>query len=460
MAKADKENVHKLLHAFLTGHAQAETEFTFEDIKTVVTTWNERDTWDTYVSKKFKAFIDRSGDRYRVKKAFLKIRLAEFAELFTQKSDPVPTWSRATYEHIVSYEFLMPLTREDKLRAALDEVFYRDTIDERTSMFDDAERGELEQVIPRIGDEDDDAYRTRVATQLADIIGGYSITHVAGRFRASDVVTRREAAQKLVERTAYLIDETTAVVRFIMPCPNSKRAHGERFIHRGPTETAHLAADIDLIRTLFFLYFAEAIAETIKGEQLIWLVERSPEGERIYAWEKAADVRRARSRRSSMAPAKAAPGSIRTAPPATTSASRAKAPARPATAPTKASASRAAAQHASTHVSPGRAAHVPSKKRTSGTVGGAEPKGSTRRWLRTHGYGDVADVIQEIESEWKAAGKTTRRNWWDVLAGDNQGRPCKVAGRVFPILVSAQKRQKRPVTSNAIQHSRSEPIPS
>lgn len=73
----------------------------------------------------------------------------------------------------------------------------------------------------------------------------------------------------------------------------------------------------------------------------------------------------------------------------------------------------------------------------------AAPKGSARRWLRTHGYAEVANLIDEIESEWKAAGKTTRRNWWDVLAGDKKGRPCKVAGRVFPILVSAQKREKR-----------------
>jgi hypothetical protein len=42
----------------------------------------------------------------------------------------------------------MPFTREDKLRAALDEVFYRDTIDERTLVFNEAELAELEQVLP------------------------------------------------------------------------------------------------------------------------------------------------------------------------------------------------------------------------------------------------------------------------------------------------------------------------
>jgi hypothetical protein len=139
-------------------------------------------------------------------------------------------------------------------------------------MFDQAEREELEKVVPRLSDKDDDAYRTRLANQLADIVGGYSITHVAGRFRATDLVIRGEAAQKPVERTPYLIDETTAVVRFITPCPQHKRAHGERFTHRAHGDNAPLNGDIDLIWTLFFLYFAEAIAETIKRyDQKLWI---------------------------------------------------------------------------------------------------------------------------------------------------------------------------------------------
>ena len=284
---ADAKPVHKVLRDFLAGHADRGTDFSFDDIKKVVTTWTEAVTWDTYVSKKLKPYVTRTGERYGVKKTFAKVTLVEFQKLFTQKSDAVPRWARATFDHIVSYEFLMPLTREDKLRAALDEVFYRDTIDERTQVFDATELAELEDVMPRDAGEDDEIYRKRVADRLADLIGGYSISHVAGRFRVGGVVSRRDAAAKLVEKAQYLVDETTAVVRFIMPCPSSRREHGDRFDHRAKADDRGLDADVHLIRTLFFLYFAEAIAATILGEELIWLVESSPDGERIYAWEKA-----------------------------------------------------------------------------------------------------------------------------------------------------------------------------
>jgi hypothetical protein len=131
---------------------------------------------------------------------------------------------------------------------------------------------------------DDDGYRKRVADQLAQLIAGYSISQ-AGRFRVGDVMSRRDAAQKLVERTQYLIDETTAVVKFIMPCPNARNPHGARFDHlvKASRRKHRSRRGCSLDSDALFLYLAEAIAATIVGEQLIWLVERSPDGERIYA---------------------------------------------------------------------------------------------------------------------------------------------------------------------------------
>ncbi len=74
-----------------------------------------------------------------------------------------------------------------------------------------------------------------------------------------------------------------------------------------------------------------------------------------------------------------------------------------------------------------------------------------RRWLRENGYADVAAMIDEVMDEWKASGKKTRRNWWEMLAGDRQGRPRRLGGYEFPILKSVQIRQGLPVTLNAIQ---------
>ena len=78
---------------------------------------------------------------------------------------------------------------------------------------------------------------------------------------------------------------------------------------------------------------------------------------------------------------------------------------------------------------------------------------TVRKWLRINGYDDVANMIDEIIEEWRNQGKKTRRNWWDVLAGDKQGRPRIIAGREFPILKVAQLRQGLPATENAISRS-------
>lgn len=430
MAKGDRKNAYKFVYTFLLKHAKDGTYFKFEDIKKAVPSWKtskNSGTWDTYVSKKLKAYVERSGDLYGVKTTFQNVTLAGFNDLYTQKSETVTTWARATYHHVVSYEFLMPLTREDKLRAALDQLFYRDEIDARTRVFDSAQLAELKTVIPVIVGEADDVYRKRVADQLATLIGGYSISHVAGRFRVGQVVSRKEAAEKLEAKDQYLIDETTAVVKFIMPCPNSKSLHPDRFSHRAKAERDELDGDVDLIRTLFFLYFAEAIAATILGEQLIWLVERSPYGERIYEWEKA----------TSDAVGKRAPKKAPT---------------------TKRGGAAAPKKVVSTSASAGQASRIARGPSTS-KAASTEQKGSMRHWLRTNGYVDVANMIDEVMAEWSAAGVTTRRNWWDVLAGDDKGAPRKVAGREFPVLAAAQRRQKRPVTANAIQRSKSEPLP-
>lgn len=83
----------------------------------------------------------------------------------------------------------------------------------------------------------------------------------------------------------------------------------------------------------------------------------------------------------------------------------------------------------------------------------------TRHWLRANGYDDIADMIDEIMHEWQAAGKKTRRNWWDVLAGRKNGAPCVREGREFPVLRAAQLRQGKPVTENAVCRNVEEEIP-
>jgi hypothetical protein len=42
-----------------------------------------------------------------------------------------------------------------------------------------------------------------------------------------------------------------------------------------------------------------------------------------------------------------------------------------------------------------------------------------RQWLCENGYTNVGNLIESLVAKWKAAGKKTRRNWWEVLAGDS-----------------------------------------
>ena len=84
---------------------------------------------------------------------------------------------------------------------------------------------------------------------------------------------------------------------------------------------------------------------------------------------------------------------------------------------------------------------------------------NARDWLRANGYGDVANLIDEVINEWQTQGKKTRRNWWAVLAGGKNGKPSIRATRTFPVLRAAQIRQGKPVTDNAICRNPEEDIP-
>ncbi len=105
-------------------------------------------------------------------------------------------------------------------------------------------------------------------------------------------------------------------------------------------------------------------------------------------------------------------------------------------------------------------------RRAAGSIPGpsaAEPAVIVRRlarqWLLENRYQDVAALIDEVTRQWKVEGKQTRRNWWQVLAGDAKGNPRVVAGRRFPVLRAAQLRMGMPVTSGAICRNPDEEVP-
>lgn len=107
-----------------------------------------------------------------------------------------------------------------------------------------------------------------------------------------------------------------------------------------------------------------------------------------------------------------------------------------------------------------RSRRSPRKVRTSPSRG-AQLNGNTvaQGWLRQHGYDDVAALIDEVTTDWKERGVSTRRNWWEVLAGGASGKPRTVAGRTFPVLRAAQLRQAVAVTPNALARESNESMP-
>jgi hypothetical protein len=271
----------RAVYAFLREKARSGSSFNAEEMKEKVG-WQGQ-TAKTYLSKQYAAYVEKGvGDSYRVIPEFRRVAWDEFQELVTQVRRPFPSYDRATYQKVVVYDFLMPLTREDKLRKALDELFYRDTLVRRIHEVGFAT---LEQAIPRSPEDGDDAYVNSVIKFIDERIGGFSISHVSGRFRTSAIVSREDSAKMLVRDEPYLIDETTAVVRFIIPCQSSKTTHAGEDFELGdlaPARGEDVKREVQSIRTIFFELFVEALVPTIRGEKLIWMLETTPSGQRLY----------------------------------------------------------------------------------------------------------------------------------------------------------------------------------
>ena len=272
-----QERQIKFYH-FLKKHATSRKCFTIDDIMNA-TGW-AKSTAETYVAKQVRDLIERRQKGFVVRREFLRLSQEDFLRLVSQKEYILPHYRRVAYENLVTYEFLLPLTKEDTLRRTLDELFYRDTLEERLRQIDPAE---LEKAVDRCEKENEEDYISRVAEVVSGLFSGYSISHVNGRFLAAALATRRDAVSQ-----RYIIDETTAIVRFIVPCECSTVIHGEAFdpAREVCVDKQKLENDIARIRILFFNVFAEAVANAVLHEDEIWLLEAAASQSRLYTWDK------------------------------------------------------------------------------------------------------------------------------------------------------------------------------
>jgi len=182
----------------------------------------------------------------------------------------------------------MSLANEVDLRQSLDALFYRDTIKSRLKSIDNKS---LEEKIPRNNSESMNDYLDRVCDYLSDYFGGYSISHVSGRYRADSLKSIKEVfgdTSSLYSK--YLIDETTAIVRFIFPCgkPNeTKFLSSKNYFdditndYEEPTEETKKQAA--LIRWFFYVLFVQSIVQVVNGEDEIWMQESGMRN-RLHIW--------------------------------------------------------------------------------------------------------------------------------------------------------------------------------
>ena len=213
----------------------------------------------TNISKRIREFLVDKYQRgipvkertYYVNRNILNVSIETFHNSFRQKNRIFSNYNYKKHEKVRIYDFYLPLTNENLLRQNLDELFFKDTLKKRLQAIN------LEELIPiytKENDETENEYYDRLTDQASNLFWGYSISHVAGRFRTGDpILTKIEAAKK--SGKAYLVDETTAVVKFIFPHDDNKKVHHEK------------------LDRLFQLLFVKAITEATPNEDEIWLLE-------------------------------------------------------------------------------------------------------------------------------------------------------------------------------------------
>jgi len=248
----------------------------------------------TYISKHLKGLIETtSPGNYRVRREFRRLSFEDYVRLAAQTRRKFQTYRRTEYAAVVTFEFLLPLTREEELRRSLDDLFYSDSVE---ALLEEAGPKRFEAWLPRTLDVTDADYLALLVDEAGRRFGGYSVMHVSGRFRAWDgLLSRDEAAERLRTEQKYLIDETTGVARFIIPLGPSKAASQEsggqtRLFPREdrPATVGGVKLELDdelaFVRELFFCLFVEALIRWFGGEDEIWLLEDGPQTRRLHIW--------------------------------------------------------------------------------------------------------------------------------------------------------------------------------
>lgn len=248
---------------FLREQLQSQQTFTLQEFIDV-TGWEKPGTLNTYLRKQYKGLIEKVDDtHYRVTDAFWKlVTWRKFRAHVTQVRRVVSNYDPKSSKVLI-YDFLMPLTNEEHLRMTLDSLFYKDRVLARLKTIGVAT---LSTKFAKPAGQNDEQYFQAVLTFIKDHFVGYSINHVDGRFRSDTLLTQEEASALEKKGQRYLIDETTAVTRFIFPYSTD--------------------AELTAIKYLFQILFIRSIIQLVNGEEQIWMVESGSAGSQLHIWER------------------------------------------------------------------------------------------------------------------------------------------------------------------------------
>ena len=279
------EHNQRAIYQFFKNRYRQQKPFTKQELSEE-TNWS-RTSFNTYWSKQFKRLVVPLDDNYyQVSESFRSYSTWDaFRALVTQVRRVSSDYTSLLYSSVIIYDFFMPLTNEGHLRTALDALFYKDTVSSRLRAL---ERNRVEELFPRKEGELDDVYFQRLCTWTSSIFVGYSISHVNGRYRAAELATISEAAKTYRQGSRYLVDETTAVVRFIFPCGTPKLRKpplsGRHFEDdQEPNFFAEEPEDAKRIRWFFGALFVQSIIQVVNGEDEIWMIESGMRN-RLHIW--------------------------------------------------------------------------------------------------------------------------------------------------------------------------------
>jgi hypothetical protein len=267
---------------FLATHFKSQEPFTKSKLQGV-TTW-EGTTFPTYWSKLYQPFcVPAEKNAFRVSEAFRAYANWKAFRAHVTQVRSVADYTVLRHDSVLIFEFFMPLTNESQLRTTLDALFYEDTILTRLKVIG---RATIEHHFDSAQGERDDAYFARLCKWIEKRFVGYSVMTVDGRFRAQDLMPLAKAAEIAESGDRYLIDETTAIVRFIFPCGNSvTRPLGALDLDEPASDPHDTSGEEEAkkIRWFFNALFVRGIIQAVNGEAEIWMVESGLQN-RLHIW--------------------------------------------------------------------------------------------------------------------------------------------------------------------------------